>query len=144
MELDVINFFLERKDKLLKFFIVGVSLATLNIFLIFIFVDVLLFNTKFLENIANIIVIEIGIICSFFINKNWTWKNTSNKSENNFTKQILKFHTVVAFTAILRIVLFAFLQSINLNYILNTLLCIIVASFFNFVLYDLKVFNEKI
>tara|TARA_B100000902_G_C27285641_1_gene904274 strand:+ start:1300 stop:1713 length:414 start_codon:yes stop_codon:yes gene_type:complete len=137
----VINFFLERKDKLIRFFIVGISLTLLNLLLIYVFVEIFLFNTKLLENIANIIVIEIGVIFSFFLNKNWTWNISSNSDVFN---QLLKFHTVVASTAILRILLFALLQSINVTYIVNTILGIILASFFNFILYDLKVFNEKI
>ncbi len=137
----MINFFLERKDKLIRFFIVGISLTLLNLLLIYVFVEIFLFNTKLLENIANIIVIEIGVIFSFFLNKNWTWNISSNSDVFN---QLLKFHTVVASTAILRILLFALLQSINVTYIVNTILGIILASFFNFILYDLKVFNEKI
>ena len=137
------NFFLERKEKFFKFFIVGFLLAALNLFLIYFFVEILSFNTKFLENLANVIVIELGIILSFLLNRNWTWKNEVHNSQKNIFVQLFRFHTVVGFTAILRIGLFAFFQYIDFNYLLNTLLCIIVASIFNFVLYDLKVFNEK-
>jgi len=140
----LLNFFINRKDKLLKFFVVGCLLATFNLLLIYFFVDILLFNTKLLENIANIITIEIGIIFSFFFNKNWTWKDTSKNIKDNIMLQLLKFHTVVAFTAILRILFFVLFQSISISYILNTLLCILIVSIFNFILYDLKVFNEKI
>ena len=139
----MINFFLKRKQKLMKFFIIGVSLAILNLMLIYFFIEILLFNTKVLENIANIIVIEIGIILSFILNRNWTWKNKSNFLQSNISTQLLKFHTVVAFTALIRVGLFIFLQWLEFNYLINTLLCIIFASMFNFILYDLKVFNEK-
>jgi len=137
------DFFVNRKDKLLKFFIIGTSLALLNLLLIYFFVEILLFNTKFLENVANIIVIEIGIILSFIFNRNWTWKNTSNNVQKSIFVQLLKFHSVVGFTAVIRIGFFGFFQWLNFNYLFNTLLCIIIASVFNFVLYDLKVFNEK-
>jgi len=139
----VFDFFVNRKDKLLKFFIIGTSLALLNLLLIYFFVEILLFNTKFLENVANIIVIEIGIILSFIFNRNWTWKNTSNNVQKSIFVQLLKFHSVVGFTAVIRIGFFGFFQWLNFNYLFNTLLCIIIASVFNFVLYDLKVFNEK-
>ena len=99
----MINFFLKRKQKLMKFFIIGVSLAILNLMLIYFFIEILLFNTKVLENIANIIVIEIGIILSFILNRNWTWKNKSNFLQSNISTQLLKFHTVVAFTALIRV-----------------------------------------
>ena len=139
----MINFFIDRKEKFIKFFIIGLLLAILNLFLIYFFIEVLLFNTKFLENIANVITIEIGIILSFILNRNWTWKNISSNSQKNIFLQLIKFHTVVGFTVILRIILFVFFQSLYLDYLLNILLCIIVASIFNFILYDLKVFNEK-
>ena len=131
------DFFVNRKDKLLKFFIIGTSLALLNLLLIYFFVEILLFNTKFLENVANIIVIEIGIILSFIFNRNWTWKNTSNNVQKSIFVQLLKFHSVVGFTAVIRIGFFGFFQWLNFNYLFNTLLCIIIASVFNFVLYDL-------
>ena len=139
----MINFFIDRKEKFIKFFIIGLLLTILNLFLIYFFIEVLLFNTKFLENIANVITIEIGIILSFILNRNWTWKNVSSNSQKNIFLQLIKFHTVVGFTVILRIILFAFFQSLYLDYLINILLCIIVASIFNFILYDLKVFNEK-
>ena len=139
----MLKFFIDRKNKLLKFFIIGVSLTILNLLLIYFFIEVLLFNTRLLENIANAITIEIGIILSFILNRNWTWRNVSYNSQKNIFVQLLKFHTVVGFTAILRIILFAFFQLFYLNYLLNTLLCIIIASVFNFILYDLKIFNEK-
>jgi len=139
----MIDFFLKRKQKFIKFFIIGFLLAILNLLLIYFFVEILFFNTKFLENVANIIVIEIGIILSFIFNRNWTWKNTSNNVQKSIFVQLVRFHTVVGFTAVIRIGLFAFFQWLNLNYLFNTLLCILIASVFNFVLYDLKVFNEK-
>jgi dolichol-phosphate mannosyltransferase len=141
--IEVISFFIDRKEKFIKFFIIGLSLTILNLLLIYFFIEVLLFNTKFLENIANAVTIEIGIILSFILNRNWTWKDVSLNSKKNIFFQLIRFHTVVGFTAILRIVLFIIFQSFYLDYLFNTLLCIFIASIFNFILYDSKVFNEK-
>tara|TARA_X000000368_G_scaffold402148_1_gene375778 strand:+ start:14096 stop:14518 length:423 start_codon:yes stop_codon:yes gene_type:complete len=137
------KFFIDRKNKLFKFFIVGFSLAILNLVLMYLLVDILKFQGVLEKNLANAIVIEIGIILSFLLNKNWTWKNVTYNSQENIFFQLFKFHTVVGSTGVLRLILFAFFQLYNLNYLLNTLLCIIIASIFNFILYDLRVFNEK-
>ena len=70
----MINYFLNKKNKLIKFLIIGLFLAIVNIVLMYFFVDVLSFNTVLSKNLANILVIEIGVLGSFFLNKNWTWK----------------------------------------------------------------------
>ena len=137
----MLDFFIKRKDKVLNFFIIGVILTILNLSLIYFFIEVLLFNTTFLENIANIIAIEIGIILSFFLNRKFTWK--SSKNNDYIFTQLIKFHSVVGLTAVLRIVCFILFQYIGVKYFFNTLICIIISAIFNFVLYDLKVFNEK-
>ena len=133
------NFFIEKKHKLTKFFVIGITLTGINLFLIYFFVDILNFNTVFLENFANIITIEIGIILSFLLNRKFTWPESRKSS--SFLKQIIRFHSVVGFTAILRICLFIFLQYLGFNYFINTLLCIMLTATINFILYDKKVFK---
>ena len=52
----MINYFLNKKNKLIKFLIIGLFLAIVNIVLMYFFVDVLSFNTVLLKNLANIFI----------------------------------------------------------------------------------------
>tara|TARA_B100001057_G_C22867901_1_gene957407 strand:+ start:1007 stop:1414 length:408 start_codon:yes stop_codon:yes gene_type:complete len=135
----MLDFFLLRKKKLINFFIIGVALATINLLLIYSFVDILELNTPVLENISNIIAIEIGIILSFILNRHFTWPES--KENDSFLNQIIRFHYVVGFSAVFRVFLFAILQFFGINYLINTIICIMLSSIFNFIFYDKKVFK---
>lgn len=133
------NFFLSRKKKLLKFFLIGITLTIVNLLLIYFFVDILKLNTIFLKNVSNVLAIEIGIILSFILNRNFTW--SESKNNDTFLNQIIRFHYVVGFSAFFRVALFAILQFIGINYLINTLICIMLSSIFNFIFYDKRVFK---
>ena len=111
------NFFLSRKKKLLKFFLIGITLTIVNLLLIYFFVEILKLNTVFLKNVSNVLAID------------------------TFSNQIIRFHYVVGFSAIFRVVLFAVLQFFGINYLINTLICIMLSSIFNFIFYDKRVFQ---
>jgi len=133
------NFFLSRKKKLLKFFLIGITLTIVNLLLIYFFVEILKLNTVFLKNVSNVLAIEIGIILSFVLNRHFTWPESKNN--DTFSNQIIRFHYVVGFSAIFRVVLFAVLQFFGINYLINTLICIMLSSIFNFIFYDKRVFQ---
>ena len=133
------NFFLSRKKKLLKFFLIGITLTIINLILIYFFVEILKLNTVFLKNVSNVLAIEIGIILSFVLNRQFTWPESKNN--DTFSNQIIRFHYVVGFSAVFRVVLFAVLQFFGINYLINTLICIMLSSIFNFIFYDKRVFQ---
>ena len=133
------NFFLSRKKKLLKFFLIGITLTIVNLLLIYFFVEILKLNTVFLKNVSNVLAIEIGIILSFVLNRHFTWPESKNN--DTFSNQIIRLHYVVGFSAIFRVVLFAVLQFFGINYLINTLICIMLSSIFNFIFYDKRVFQ---
>ncbi len=132
------EFFLSRRKKFLKFFIIGVSLTIINLLLIYFFIEILKLNTPFFENISNIMAIEIGIVLSFVLNRHFTWPES--KKKDSFLNQIIRFHYVVGFSAIFRVFLFAVLQFFGINYLINTIICIMFSSIFNFIFYDKRVF----
>ena len=74
------EFFLSRRKKFLKFFIIGVSLTIINLLLIYFFIEILKLNTPFYENISNIMAIEIGIVLSFVLNRHFTWPESKKKT----------------------------------------------------------------
>tara|TARA_Y100000591_G_C21366041_1_gene466460 strand:- start:141 stop:548 length:408 start_codon:yes stop_codon:yes gene_type:complete len=133
------SFIKENQQKILSFGVIGISLTILNLFLIYFFIEILNFNTYLLENVANAIVIEIGVILSFLLNRHFTW--SAKKNVDTFFNLIIKFHYAVGFTAILRVFIFAFLQFLGIKYLINTILCIILSASINFFLYDRKVFK---
>ena len=133
------NFFLSRKKKLLKFILIGITLTIVNLLLIYFFVEILKLNTVFLKNVSNVLAIEIGIILSFVLNRHFTWPESKNN--DTFSNQIIRFHYVVGFSAIFRVVLFALLQFFGINYLINTLICIMLSSIVNFIFYDKRVFQ---
>lgn len=133
------DFFLSRKKKLFKFFLIGITLTTFNLLLIYFFVEILKLNTIFLKNVSNVLAIEIGILFSFVLNRHFTWPES--KKNDTFLNQIIRFHYVVGFSAIFRVVLFATLQLFGINYLLNTIIGVIFSSVFNFIFYDKEVFQ---
>ncbi len=135
----MLDFFLSRKKKLLKFILIGITLTIVNLLLIYFFVEILKLNTPFLKNVSNVLAIEIGIVLSFVLNRHLTWPES--KKNDTFLNQIIRFHYVVGFSAILRVVLFAIIQFLGINYLINTLICIMLSSIFNFIFYDKRVFQ---
>ena len=133
------SFIKENQQKILSFGVIGISLTILNLFLIYFFIEILNFNTYLLENVANAIVIEIGVVLSFLLNRHFTW--SAKKNVDTFFNLIIKFHYAVGFTTILRVFIFAFLQFLGIKYLINTILCIILSASINFFLYDRKVFK---
>ena len=135
----MLDFFLSRQKKLFKFILIGITLTIVNLILIYFFVELLKLNTLFLKNVSNVLAIEIGIVLSFVLNRHFTWPES--KKKDTFLNQIIRFHYVVGFSAIFRVVLFAIIQFFGINYLINTLICIMLSSIFNFIFYDKRVFQ---
>ncbi len=94
-----------------------------------------------LENIANVISIEVSIICGFFLHSNITWRYKFKKS-GDFIMKFFLFHLITFFSAAVRMGLFYGLSLIRFQYQLNALLGILAAVIINFMGYD-KLFRSK-
>jgi putative flippase GtrA len=95
------------------------------------------------ENIANLISMELGILYNFFMMRAVTWRDISKESGRNLFIQILKFHAAIIMTTILRLALFALLQFLDLYYIINAAIGMLLVSAVNFIVYDTVVFKEN-
>jgi len=132
-----------NKFRIFKFLLSGSSAAIINLVFLYILIVYLQFNTRFLENIANALSMEISIIYNFIINRQWTWRDA--KKEHNFEliKQCLFFHLAVGVSIIIRLIMFPILQFYGVNYLMNATVGIGVGAIVNYVLYDKVVFKRK-
>ena len=130
-------------NKIIRFAITGSAGALINLFLIYIFVELLNFKTNFMENIANILALEISIIFSFVVNRNWTWIERKNFQAYSLFRQYLYFHIAVAISVIFRIIIFPLFQYLGLNYLINTAIGIVLGSVINYFSLDLIVFKKN-
>lgn len=94
-----------------------------------------------IENIANIISIEISIVCGFFLHSRITWRYKFNTIKDFFIKFFL-FHFITFFSALVRMGIFYGLSLIRFQYQLNTLTGIIIAVIINFIGYN-KLFKKR-
>jgi len=94
-----------------------------------------------LENIANVISIEVSIICGFFLHSSITWRYKFRKA-GDFIMKFFLFHCITFFSAAVRIGLYYGLSLIRVQYQLNALIGIIAAVIINFIGYD-KLFKKR-
>ena len=133
------------QPKILKFLIGGGIATLINLLLVFTLIDVIGLNTPTLRNIANIIAIELSLLSSFFIYRTWVWPGGNWTIKEVLLRQIPLYH-IAASTAILaRIFLvFPILDWLGVNYIINTLIGVVVNATLNYWISDRLVFTSKI
>lgn len=132
------------KRKFFRFLVCGFVTASFNIFLIYSLINFLGFDTPFLRNMANVLAIEVSLIFSFFVYKNWVWSGGKWTVREVLWKQIPLYHVSVGATVTLRsLVLFPILDWLGVNYAINTLLGVLLGSFLNYFSNDKVVFKAK-
>lgn len=143
IKVGLIKYIKNNRIRILKFLLSGSSAAIINLGFLYILIAYLQFNTRFLENIANALSMEISIIYNFIINRQWTWRDA--KKEHNFKliKQFLFFHLAVVVSIIIRLTMFPILQFYGVNYLINATVGIGVGAIVNYILYDKVVFKRK-
>ena len=131
------------ENKIVRFIITGTVGAFINLFFIFLLVSIFGMNTTFLENLANFFSLELSIIFSFIVNRNWTWYDTEREQGKGLFKQAFIFHLIVGGSILLRVILFPLLQLTGINYLINAIIGIGLGAIINFFLYDKYVFHKK-
>jgi len=152
--------YLERnKKKIIKFIIVGATSFLVNLIAMWICIYILkkihLIDAlaqilpikqkdKLPEDIANIIAIEISILFNFLFSRNWTWNHIEKRHGNQLYYQCFKFHLAFMPGFVIRALLFPILSHIvKINWILNTMIGVVIAMSLNYLLYDKMVFTKK-
>jgi len=130
-------------NRMTRFLIGGGVAAAFNLFLMFLLVDHLGFNTSLLRNFANAISIELSLILSFFIYRLWVWPGGNWNLKGILIRQLPLFNLSAGSAIIIRIfLLFPILDWIGIKYTVNTLLGIIIGATVNYVLSDNLIFRK--
>lgn len=130
--------------KVSKFLIGGGAAAVFNLALIHLAIAYLGFDTPFLRNVANIISIELSLIFSFFVYRIWVWPGGDWSLKNIFLKQLPLYHFSAGAALLLRVlIIFPLLDHWGINYLLNTLVGVLVGATINYVLSDRLVFQRR-
>jgi dolichol-phosphate mannosyltransferase len=101
------------------------------------------FTSFVMENLANALSMELGILYNFVLSRHWTWKDAARKQGYELFKQLTSFHAVIGTTAVFRLILYPLLQLAGVHYLLNTLIGIGCAASINYFLYDKWIFKRK-
>ena len=130
------------RSRVLKFLIGGGAAAALNLILIFWLIEGLGFSTPLLRNIANVVSIELSLIASFFIYRIWVWPGGVWSVREVLLRQLPLYHLSAGVAVISRIFLiFPILDWLKVNYVINTLVGVLVSATLNYLISDRLVFN---
>lgn len=130
------------KRKIFKFFLGGSLAALINIILMIILIKNFGFNSPLLRNVANIISVEISLVTSFFIYRLLVWTGGCWNIQNVVLKQLPLYHISAISAIISRIFLvFPILDLLQVNYIVNTIVGILVSFTLNYLISDRLVFR---
>jgi putative flippase GtrA len=115
------------------------------VFLINILAADLLFNleqfksNQWNKNFANLISLEIALLISYPLHKRITWL----EGWEDFFPKLLKFHIISMVGIVLRLLIFYILDSMGIHWKVSTYLSIIVIVLYNFISFDIFVFNHS-
>lgn len=126
----------ERFERLLKFGLVGGSLALLGIVGLYFLVDVLSIQ----KNLAYFLLTVVSLQLNFILSDKFTWSGVSN--QGGFWRKWVKFHMFRGIVAGLNQLLFALFILIGLHYMVANLACIAFATGFNFLAGEFFVFRS--
>jgi dolichol-phosphate mannosyltransferase len=129
--------------KIFKFLIGGGVSATINLLLIVALIEWIGLDTPTLRNIANALSIELSLLASFFIYRTWVWTGGDWTIREVLLRQIPLYHVAAGSAILVRIFLiFPLLDSLGVNYGINTLLGVLLSATLNYLLSDHFVFKN--
>ncbi|MBD2178233.1 glycosyltransferase [Pseudanabaena sp. FACHB-1998] len=130
------------KSKVFKFLIGGGVTSAINLFLIFFLIDYVGLDTPILRNIANIISLEISLVCGFFIYRNLVWTGGNWNIKEVLLRQLPLYHVSAGFSVLARIFfIFPVLDFLKINYVINTLIGVLLSAVINYTISDRFVFK---
>lgn len=130
-------------QKALRFVVVGAVAAIINLVAMFLFAMQIGDNWAWQRNLSNFIALVIGTTVAFLLNRCWTWDDSPKKKGKNLFYQYLLYCSSAGLGAILRICLFAVLDSLtSVHYLVNVMIGIGAAAVLDFFLYSKFVFRS--
>lgn len=132
------NFFIRQFNKyeeLLRFSIVGMMGAIIDIGVLTFCVEILKFNIIS----ANCLSVGLAIINNFFLNKYWTFKNKNRELKKQFTK-----YAIVSIIGwLLNFVLMKLFLWVDVWYLAAKIIIILIVSIWNYALNKLWTFKKN-
>ncbi|WP_390824733.1 GtrA family protein [Anabaena subtropica] len=127
------------RNRIIRFLICGIITAAFNVLLLITLLELLKIEQPLHRNIVNIVSIEISLLFSFFIYRIWVWSEGKWNFRNICFRQIPMYHISYGLVIVVRsFLLFPILDWLGINYIINTLIGILVGSIINYI------FSEKL
>jgi dolichol-phosphate mannosyltransferase len=129
-------------QRIVRFLLGGSLAAAFNLLLVYLMIEKLGFDTPLLRNLANIIGIEVSLLFSFFIYRFFVWTGGEWNLKEVLFRQLPLYHLSAGVAVIARIfIIFPTLDSLRVNYAVNTLIGILVSATLNYVISDRLVFK---
>lgn len=123
-----------------KFGLVGGFVALIGIALLYVLVDILSIE----KSVAYFVLAIISLQLNFNLNDWFTWGERRKGNNNGYWNRWIKFHATRALSAVIDQILFALLASVlGVHYILASVMCIIIATGWNYLMGDRFVFARR-
>jgi dolichol-phosphate mannosyltransferase len=139
----ILDYVGHRRLTIGKFLIVSGSAVLLNLGLLYAMVNYMGFGGSLGQNIANAISMELSIVYNFFLSRAITWNDRRLEKGSKLIAQIFKFHVTIGITLLFRLGLFAVLQLLGIQYLINACVGIAISALFNFRVYDAVIFKKE-
>lgn len=132
------------QNRIVRFLICGGVTAAFNILAIAVIIKSFKLDQPVLHNIANVIAIEVSLLFSFFVYRTWVWSKSQWKFKEVLWREIPLYHLSCGSVVAMRsLILFPLLNWLGVNYLINTLVGIVIGSAMNYVMSDRLVFKTK-
>lgn len=130
--------------RIVRFLLCGAISAVFNILLLAVLIESLQINQPVWRNVANFVSIEISVLFSFIIYRLWVWSIPNWSIQKIFGQEIPLYHLSCGVSIAIRsFVLFPILDWMKINYVINSLIGIVIGSAINYLISDRIVFREK-
>ncbi|MEA5581269.1 glycosyltransferase [Nodularia harveyana UHCC-0300] len=132
------------QHRIFRFIVGGGVAATFNLLLMFLLIHEMDFSTPFLRNVANLISIELSLLLSFFIYRIWVWNGGSWVVKDVLFRQLPLYHISASAAVFVRIfIVFPVLDWLGVNYVINTLIGVVLSATLNYLISDKLVFKTQ-
>ncbi|NMG58586.1 glycosyltransferase, partial [Geitlerinema sp. P-1104] len=132
------------QKRAVRFLFGGGVAAAFNLLLMFLFIEVVGWDTTVLRNAANIISIELSLLFSFVIYRIWVWRGGTWRWREVLLRQLPLYHLSAGGSVVLRVfAIFPLLDWLGVSYGVNTLVGVFVSAIINYIVSDRLVFRDR-
>lgn len=111
------------RHRFTRFLLLGGTAAVINLLMMFLFVDVLEWETLVWKNLANAISMEVSLLYSFFVYRAYVWGNEVDRFHAGIGNQLLRYHGAAGSVNLVRfLAIFPLLDLAGVHHLANTLI----------------------